>query len=617
MSRCPEAPRAAALACAALALLSPLLPPPAHADDTPTVVVTAARSAQLLTDAIPHTTVLTRTDIDRSQAVDLVDLLAGEAGVQFSVNGGRGAAAGIFIRGAPTRQVLVLVDGVPLVREDATGQVGIEHLMLDQVERVEIVRGNVSALYGSGAVGGVIQVFTRAGVAPASARFEVGSRGFVLGAAQVSGAAGGTTWTLGVSANRDNGFSALNPAQIPNANPDDDGYSNASASLSLAHRLAPGHELSLQAWHSDGRLDYDSAFATPADLQRSRTRKDLVQVGSRDAISPVWTSELTLSSQRDSAQYEETGAFGFDARYDTRAQVFGWRHTWDLSPLTQLTAGVERQRQAIVADDGFGGAYDRSRPVAAAYAGVQARRGDHELALNLRYDDVGGVGSSPTGRVGWGWSAAPAWKLFASVANAFSAPPLGYLYAPYYGNPALQPERSTSAELGAQWAAGAARARATLFRTRVSDEIDYDPVAMTLVNVARTLNRGVELSYADRIGATDWRASFTAQHPIDADTGERLLRRSDRLASLMLSHDFGRGWRGGASLRYAGDRVDTGGVILAAYTVADATLQWAFAPQWQWLLRVENLGDVHYQTAFGYNQPPRGVFTGLRWRAPS
>ena len=185
MSNTLPAHRAATLLAAGVAALSSLSA--AAADQPATVIVTAARTPQLLTDTLPHTTVLLRRDIEQSQAVDLPSLLAMEAGVQFAANGGRGTATGLFLRGAPTRQVLVLVDGVPLSRQDASGQVGIEHLMLDQAERIEIVRGNVSALYGGGAVGGVIQIFTRQPTArpDGSLRLEAGARGLVHGSAQL------------------------------------------------------------------------------------------------------------------------------------------------------------------------------------------------------------------------------------------------------------------------------------------------------------------------------------------------------------------------------------------------------------------------------------------------
>ena len=590
----------------------------ALADDSATVVVTAARAPQGLSDALPHTTVLLRDEIERSQAVDLAALLAAEAGVQFASNGGRGTATSLFVRGAPSRQVLVLIDGMPLSRQDASGQVGIEHLMLDQVERIEIVRGNLSALYGGGAVGGVIQVFTRQpGAAPqASVRLEGGSRGLLHGAVQASVTLGATALSLGLSGQRDRGFSALDPSRIATANPDADGYRNTSLAFNLSQALAAGHRLGLGWVHSDGRLDYDSAFATPADVQTSRTVKDLLRLASDNQISGAWHSALGLSTQRDDARLFESGSFGYTGRFQTRVEALNWVNTLTLSPAATLTAGLDHQRQHIDADDGFGGIYAKSRQTTALFGGLQARLGGHDLAVNLRRDQVGGIGGRPSASLAWGWQVAPAWKLVASVANAFSVPPLGYLYAPGYGNPALQPELAHSAELGLQWAAAGQRLRATLFQTRVRQELDYDTAAFMFANLARTRNRGLELSYSGRIGSADLRASLTTQDPVDALTGAQRLRRSQLLGSAALSQPLGAGWRAGLALRHVGERPDGGGITLAAYSVADVTLQWDQSPSLQWFARIENLADARYQTADGYLQPPRGLFAGLRWRLP-
>lgn len=601
----------------ALALAAPFVA--AQADDGKTVVVTAARSPQLLTDALPHTTVLLREDIERSQAIDLPSLLATEAGVQFSSNGGRGTATSLFLRGAPMQQVLVLVDGVPVSRQDATGQVGIEHLMLDQVERVEVVRGNVSALYGSGAVGGVIQLFTRRGNAgtQASAQVEAGSRGLLHASAQGSTTLGATQLSLGVSGVRDNGYSALDPAQQPAANPDRDGYRNTSANFNLSHGLADGHRLGLGWSRSDGKLDYDSAFATPADVQASRTTKDLFNLSSDNRWSATWGSRLLLSSQRDDTRDEQTGDYGYSARYKTRVDGLNWTHTVDLAPALRMTAGLDLQRQRIEADDGYGGLYDQSRRVDAVFGGLQARWGGHDFALNLRHDRIGGVGSETTGSLAWGWQLATAWKLIASMSNAFSAPPLGYLYAPYFGNPDLQPELAQSAELGLQWAVPGQRLRATLFQTEVRQELQYDLQTNLFGNLARTRNSGLEVSYGGRFGKTDLNGSLTLQDPVDDLTGQQRLRRSEVLGSASLSQDLGAGWRMGLAVRRVGSRPDAGGVTLPAYTVADLTTQWQINRSLQAFGRIENLADVAYQMAYGYNQPPRGVFVGLRWKLAS
>ena len=606
-----------ARALAALALSAPLMA--AQADDGNTVVITAARNPQLLTDALPHTTVLLREDIERSQAIDLPTLLAAEAGVQFASNGGRGTATSLFLRGAPMRQVLVLVDGVPVARQDATGQVGIEHLMLDQVERVEVVRGNVSALYGSGAVGGVIQLFTRRGNGSpeASVQVEAGSRGLLHASAQGSTTLGATQLSMALSGVRDRGYSVLDPAQQPVANPDRDSYRNTSANVNLSHPLADGHRLGLGWSHSDGKLDYDSAFATPADVQTSRNTKDMFNLSSDNRFSAAWTSRLLLSSQRDDARYDETGTYGYTGRYKTRVDGLNWTNTVALAPALTLTAGLDYQRQQINADDGFGGLFDRSRNVDAVFGGLQARFGAHDFAVNLRRDDVGGVGAETTGSLAWGWQLAPAWKVIASVANAFAAPPLGYLYAPFYGNPDLQPELAKSAEMGLQWALAGQRLRATLFATKVRQELEYDLQTFAFSNLARTRNRGLELSYGGRFGKTDLTGSLTLQDPLDDLTGEQRLRRSKLLAAGSLSQDLGAGWRMGLALRHVGSRPDAGGITLSAYTVADLTAQWQINRGLQVFGRIENLADVAYETASSYRQPPRGVFLGLRWKLAS
>jgi len=605
---------AVAACLAVVALLAPAAA--AQADEAAIVVVTATGSPQLLTDALPHTTVLLRQDIERSQALDLPALLAAEAGVQFSSNGGRGTATSLFLRGAPSRQVLVLVDGVALARQDASGQVGIEHLMLDQVERIEVVRGNVSALYGSGAIGGVIQVFTRQGngTPQASLRIEGGSRGLLHGSAQGSATLGRTLLSLGVSGVSDKGYSTLDPVQLPAANPDRDGYRNTSLAFNAAHTLTDGHRLTAGWVHSDGKLDYDSAFAAPADVQTSRTRKDLFNLGSDNQFTQAWASRFSLTRQRDDARYDEGGAFGSASRYTTRVDGVNWLNTVVMSPALTLTGGLDHQRQRIDADDGFGGGLARSRNLTAVFGGVQVRFGAQDLALNLRQDHVGSLGGHTSGSLGWGWQVAPAWKLIASVADAFSVPSLGYLYAPGFGNPALQPELARSAELGLQWAVAGQRLRATLFQTQVRQELDYDTSTFAFANLARTRNRGLELSYDGKLGATDLRASLTGQDPVDGLTGAQRLRRSEVLASGSLSHDLGAGWRIGLAARYVGPRPDAGAITLPAYTVADITAQWDINRSLQAFGRIENLGDVTYQTAAGYKQPPRGVFVGMRWR---
>lgn len=609
-----ELPLTLAAAFAALSCL------PAAAQIAPNtqldpVLVTATGYAQPLTDSLAHATVLTREDIERSQAVDLPALLVREAGVQIARSGGRGNATTIFLRGAPSSQVLLLVDGVPQTRQDASGAISIEHLMLDQVERVEVVRGNVSAIYGSGAIGGVIQVFTRRGEGPPTVGLtaEGGSLDYARLAANASGKSGATRYSVGVSGERTEGYSTIDPTVFPAANPDRDGYRNLSGSASISHDLAQGHTLGLALTQSDGRLDYDTAFATPADIQTSRTRLSNVRLSSSNAFTERWKSQLAIGWQRDDSEAHEGGTFGFDSEYISTTKLATWSNRFVVDEHWRLNAGLEWQNQAIASNDGFGGQLDKSRDVDSVFAGAQGELGASSLQLNLRYDDIGDVGAKTTGYAGYGWQFAPAWKAIASAASAFNAPPLGYLYAPYFGNPALQPEEATSYELGLQYAANGQLIRATLFKSRVRNQFQYDLTTNTFENIGKTNNEGLELSYSATFAATEIAAGLTLQDPINAVTGERLLRRSGTLASLSVWQTIG-AWRVGAQWAYAGSRDDSGGVTLASYSVFDLLTQWEVARGVQLFGRIENLTDEAWQTVYGYPQPGRGAFIGVRWK---
>ncbi len=603
-----------AAACAGLSSL-PVQAQLAPGTPLDPVLVTATGYPQPLADSLAHSTVLTREDIERSQAVDLPSLLAREAGLQMARNGGRGAATTLFLRGAPSSQVLLLIDGVPQTRQDATGSIGIEHLMLDQVERVEVVRGNVSAIYGSGAIGGVIQVFTRrgAGAPVGDVTVEGGSYGYARVGANASGQFGATRGAIGISGQRSDGFSAQDAVANPAVNPDRDGYRNSSGSASISHELAAGHTLGLALTQSDGRLDYDSAFASAVDIQTSRTKISTARVTSSNQFTGDWQSQLRVGWQRDDSKFDESGDLGYSSQYTSGNQLFNWSNRITLNPDWKLSAGLEWQRQSIATEDGFGGVYDKSRNVGAAFAGAQGQIGPGSVQLNLRYDDVGGIGGQTTAYFGVGLQVAPQWKLTASASSAFNAPPLGYLYAPYFGNPALQAEDARSCEFGMQYAADGQLLRATLFRSRVRNEFLYDVRTNVIENIASTDNQGLELSYSGVLGTTELGGSLTVQDPINAETGERLLRRAGTLGSATVWQPIG-AWRVGAQWAYVGSRTDVGPVKLGSYSLIDLLAQWDVARGVQLFGRIENLLDVTHQTANGYNQPPLGAFIGLRWK---
>jgi vitamin B12 transporter len=586
------------------------------------VVVTATRNPQLVSATSAHTTVITRADIENSQATDVVTLLQREAGLQRAQNGGMGSTSTIFMRGLPSLDTLILIDGVAQTKQDASGVVSLEHIMLDNVERIEVVRGNVSAVYGSGAIGGVIQIFTRTGSKEPTANigFEMGPRNTAKGTAQVSVSAGSTFLSAGLSRLNTDGFSAINTQQYTFANPDADGYQNTSSNLSLNHSFSADHRIGMQLTQSSGNSQNDSSYrgSLPTDVHTSSAKLDQTTLYSDNKFG-TWHSRVNVSEQSERDTFFMAGSYNALYGYDMRTQILSWVNTLPIGENWLGTAGLEEQQQHVEtsADDGTP-TYNINRLADAAFLGMEGCFGPFTVQLNLRNDKLGAF-QKDTSYVGLGYSISEALKLTASTSTAFNAPPLGYLYDPNSGNPLLKPESADSNEIGLQYASGNNLVRATYFDTRVQDQLVYDFTTYTFANVNQARNTGVEVSYKGVIGTTEMRASLTQQNPVDETTGQQLARRAKSMASVGVSQPFG-AWRTGADLRYVGDRNDTNSstspglpVVLGAYSVLDITLAYRYSPQLLLTARLDNVTDETYQTVYGYNQQPRSLYAGLTW----
>jgi vitamin B12 transporter len=583
------------------------------------VVVTASRNPQPLSAASAHTTVITRADIETSQAIDLITLLQREAGLQGTQNGGLGSASTLFLRGMPSLDTLILIDGVPQTKQDASGAVSLEHILLDNVERIEILRGNVSAIYGSGAIGGVIQIFTRAGSQEPSAQLglEVGPRNTFKSAAQFGVSAGDTHLSVGLTRLGTGGFSSVNTEQYAFSNPDADGYQNTSSNLTLTHSLTANHRLGLRWMQADASAQTDSSysFTQPGDIHSSLSTLGQTTVYSDNTFGR-WRSQVHLSEQSQRDKFVQSGSCNSVYGYLTRTQTLRWVNTLPVGDNWLGTAGIEEQQQHVDtnADDGTP-TYDINRLADAVFVGLEGCLGPLTVQLNLRNDKLGVV-SKDTSYLGLGYSLTDALKLTASTSTAFNAPPLGYLYDPYAGNLLLKPELADSNEVGVQYGVGKDLIRATYFDTRVQDQLVYDAATDKFGNIKRARITGLEVSYRASVAGADVQASLTGQNPEDETTGKTLARRAKTMASLGVSKPFG-ALRPGFNVRYVGERNDVttqgAAVNLGAYSVLDVTLVYRYSPQLLLTARIDNLSDAKYQTVYGYNQQPRSLFAGLTW----
>jgi vitamin B12 transporter len=572
------------------------------------IVITAARAEQPLPDALPSTRVITRNEIEAAQASDLPALLRTLTSIDVAQSGPLGSQASLFLRGADSRQTLVLVDGVPLVRADF-GTASWQHLPLEQIERIEIVRGNLSSLYGAQAVGGVVQILTRRADRP-QASMAIGSQN----TQQASASAGtrldeGTRLSASLSWQRSDGYSARDADVDPGANADRDGARQSGASARLTQRWAAGHDSELNLLAGRTRSAYDG-FAPGLDDVLT-TRLESAGLKSRHAIAPHSTAALEIG--QTSERFDDPTGFAVSGR--NRVRLAGVQFGHALTPQHDLQAGIETRRERF----GDSTAAPRTRntdSLRLAWLGRPLAGWQTQAAL--RSDDSSDYGRVNTGLLAVAWQWRPTLKLSAQWASGFSAPSF---VDQAFANPAtvLRPERSRQAEVALQWSEGAALLRGALFAQRQRDRIAFDPVTFETLNIARAKNRGVELM-------AQWPLPFdahgllgvdlTLQDPRDAGTDTPLKRRSKQSLALNYSTRI-TGWQLMAALRHTGERLDTDPLTFAdadnpARTTLDLSASRALTAQWRVGLKLANATNQKRPEILGYTAPPRSVLLSLQ-----
>ena len=597
---------ALALACASACFATSVL---AQTAVLPEMVVTASRTEQRVQDAMPSTTLITRADIERAQSNDLPSLLRKVTGVEIAQNGGPGTVSSAFVRGGASRHTLVLVDGVA-INNLSFGTASIEHLPVSNIERIEIVRGNVSSLYGSAALGGVIQIFTReaAGKDLVALGLSIGSRNTKqLDATATTKLASGTRLSATLQSLSDGGINAIDQTKLAGTNPDVDGYKRQAVSFGVSQDIGAA-TVGLRVRNASGTTAYDSSFgpAKQADESKFVERGASADVRYKANSALVLTAALTNSADKLKA---DVTAFPYFVNSQSNGLNVGAE--WAFAAGQRLTAGLENTRQAIDSDTVY---KSDKRSLNSMRVGYQADFGPHAVQLGLRNDKYSDFGSASTYFAGYAYRLSEAWRINGQVSSGFNAPTFNDLYNPFGGNALLKAESLQSSELGVQYAAGGQEVRAVLFTNRYSDLIDND-ANFKRVNVASAKNNGLELTYRGKVGPAQLRAGLTAQNPIDATTGARLLRRAPFAANLGASQDIG-AWSLGADLRYSSSRDDrSGGKTrdLESYSVVDLTARYAINKQLSVNGRIDNLLNKVYETAYGYRQVTRSAFLGLNW----
>ncbi|RZT97655.1 TonB-dependent receptor plug domain-containing protein [Rivibacter subsaxonicus] len=605
---------AVALCCASISSIA------ADADASSTlrpVVVTGLIAPRTLGSEFAATSVITREDIERSGVRDLPSALSRLGVVQLEQLGGPGTLATVRLRGADSRDTLVLIDGVPIT-DVTSGLAAIAQIPTDAIERIEVVRGNLSALHGANATGGVIQVFTRRGGGfTAAVNAGVGNMATRAANASIGAGDGMFRGRLSVGGERSDGFSAANPQIAPNANPDDDGNRRRNAALALDATLAEGQELGADFNYFSGKALYDdpSSFATPTDTHLSETTQRALALRGSHRLLPDWTLAWRAGANDEKRENFTVGAFG---PFDFGNELHNRQAVIDLTgkPLAGLTVqlGGEQLRQST--DNPTYTQTSRRTNTLRAGASFDADWGG--LQLNLRRDDTSDFGGANTGLLGARFNLGRELSVLTTLSSSFTPPTLDFLFfdcSPFgyaCSNPNLVPERARNADLALQWQGEGALLRATLFGARYENKIAND-ANFVPQNIDSARNRGIELTARTQLGAWRLDGEATFQDPSDDATGQQLLRRPRQLLALRAGYDAD-AWSADAALKRVGSRPDNGGVTLEAYTVLDASARWRINADWSLQATLENLFDREYQPVYGYNGRPRGVFVQLGWQ---
>ena len=562
-----------------------------------TIVVTPTRVAELLHAVVGDVTVITAEQIARAGQTSLLELLQAQPGIEMAQEGGAGANAALRIRGGNSGHTLVLVDGLR-VGSATTGTTPLETLSLDQIERIEILRGPASSLYGADAVTGVVQIITRQGRgAPAvSGVFGIGSHGRLQGRIHYGGETGVTRFSVGAGLSRsDGGFSAARPGTF-GYHPDHDGDEKRSAQLHIEHALGARHQVGVSALANRDRVEYDAGTAD----DYARNAVNHLAAWWRGRLGEAWTSQLRLGLGQNHTQNFSLGAS--TGRFETDQLQALWQNDFTLAAGT-LTASLERNRQDVDASTLF---TRTRRTVDAGQLGYLGQWGPHTLQASLRHDDYSDFGGHTTGMLGYAYQLALAWRASASYGTSFKAPTFNDMYWPvtafYQGNPDLQPERGRNAEVSLRYQDRGRRLGLTAYRNRVEDLIVY--VFPTMDNVDRATLEGVTLDGGTDIAGVRMQASIDWQNPVNDATGNLLTYRARRYGSLDIAKTLGR-WAFGATLVASSSRYTNAANThdLPGYARLDARVQYALQSSWRVLLRVNNVLDADYQLVRGYNTP--------------
>ena len=574
------------------------------------VIVTASRTAQTVDQALAPVTVITEQDIAQQQPNSVQELLTKIPGVQISNTGGEGASTSIFIRGTSSSNNIVMIDGVR-VGSATLGTTDIQYLDPDQIERIEIVRGPRSSLYGADAVGGVISIFTKQGKGAPKATFSVtgGTQKTSGVSAGISGSSENTSYRL--STRYYNTVSGSRVKSSSNSSDNDkDVFRNKTVSASVSHEFDTDLKLSGQFLSNQGKNDIDLSSDKSQEFNNQ-----VFSLSGTKKVNDSWTTKLLWGRSDDkNTQIPSKGTF------ETTRHSASWQNDIALNNNNLLTAGIDFLKDQV--ESSTTNYKEKSRKNTGVFVQNQSRFGKHDMQVSLRRDDNQRYGENTTGGISYGYQLDSNLKLLASYSTAFRAPTFNELYFPGYGDPKNKPEKSRNFEVGARMKFGTSSVDVNLFQNKIEDLLAGNPIK----NVDKADIKGIEVIAATKLGEWNLNTNLTLLDPVEKRKGEKdrqLTRRSRQTLNMRVDRTiekvtFGANWElrsGFKEYNFDGSKT----VEASGYGLVGLDVTYKVNSEIKTGLKVVNVFDKDYTTALNlfkkteYVGQARGAFATITW----
>ncbi len=579
------------------------------------LVVTANRFQQPAKTVLAPTEVVTREDIDRWQSRSLVDVLRRLPGVDIAQNGGLGQTASVYVRGTEAKHLLLLIDGVPVARSGISNDPELNQIPLSLVQRVEYIRGPRSAVYGSGAMCGVVNVITMTGDEKSQINASVGSKGYQTYDGTLRQRFGDTVATASGSYTSTRGFN-VQPDSTWDHDNDRDGYRNKTFWGSLQHKFNENFDGFFRGYNFSNNIDYDLGSA-PYSAAYSADERQLFVQGWDTGLNfkqGIYSSQL-LASYQKSKDYNYSSIYG---RYndgttldDMEQRYIQWGNNLDIGN-GSVGAGVDwKQERLSSSDTTTRDTYERENT--GLYLNGMQQFDDVTLEASGREDKDDEFGWHGTWQTAAGWQFVENYRLTVSYGTGFLAPSLGQQFgAKRFGiasNPNLKPEESKQWEAGVEGLTGPLDWRLSAYRYEINNLITYSDTAYYNINAA-TIN-GVEWTGSVDTGIFSHRVTLQYIDPRDDETNEVLPRRAKHQAKYQLDWslfdvDMDLAWE------YFGKRYDNRTStynpeqrILPSYSTVDISASYPVTSHLTVRGKIANLFDKEYETAYGYQTAGR------------